>query len=90
MPILTTANLEYKITNLNVNAIDLTIRLTLARGIIENGGFTILTISDLDISREDTILLINSAPTGVTLYDSLKIVLYQYLIDKGLAVGVIG
>jgi hypothetical protein len=89
MPIVTTANLEYKITNVNINATDLTIKLSVARGIVENGGFTVLDTHDLDINQADTKVLVLSPPIGATLYDALKACLYQYLVDKSLVIGTI-
>ena len=87
MSIVTSTSLEYKITGLNVDAANLTIKLKIARGITESGGFTSIDVFDLDIDNADTVTLIGSAPTGSTLYASLKTALYQYLIDKSLVTG---
>jgi hypothetical protein len=89
MPIVSAVSLEYKITNVNIDAANLTIQLVIAQSFNTNGVITTINTIKLDINHADTQLLVLQAPAGATLYDSLKTALYQYLISKGLYPGTV-
>ena len=89
MPILSYTAIEYKITTININAIDLSIQLVVARGVIENSVFNPINEKTFNISQADTQILMNTAPVGTTIYETLKTVLYDYLLDNQLMTGTV-
>lgn len=91
MAVVTTINVEYKLSKIHIDASLLTVTLEIDRGFVDaNSTFVKLDSFTVEIDNANTTTLMNTVVTsGATIYSTIKNNLYQYLIAQNIVSGTI-
>ena len=88
MPIVSNIKIKYKITDINIDLKKVTIGMHYISGYNNGTAFITLAEEEVILNQTDTVALFNAlGDSTAPLYQSMKVALYQYLIDKGFVSG---
>lgn len=90
MPLNTNTSIIYQITDISITIDPASIKVGLIKGYYEDGLLNVLNRLVVDIPADQSVLIFaKTGDSNKTLYETLKEILYGYMLENGLAEGTI-